>query len=180
MSRSIEALEEIDVVRSSMTGVDVFDENALIVLIVLDSFDALAEYRSQPAYQSMAQYIQPLGLYPDKMVQFNIEMPQGAPSPGSKQLLHGCQIDASTIDAAARTVIIDQMRELGRQDFVSAATAGIDLLAGDAISQVMFFDSAEGIHEYRQHPLFSELASSIGRGDLPSTSFSLELGDHPW
>ena len=56
---------------------DVFDANALIVLIVLDNHEALARYRTQPSYQSMAAYIQPLGLYPDKMVQFNIEIASG-------------------------------------------------------------------------------------------------------
>jgi hypothetical protein len=180
MSRCIEALEEIDVVRSSQTGPDAFDGNALIVLIVLDSLDALGHYRSQPAYQSMSQYIQPLGLYPDKMMQFNIEMPAGAPSLSPGLLLHGSQVDASKADDETRTEIIGQMRELGQGEFVRAATAGPDLLAANAISQAMFLDSVEGVREYREHSLFSAMESLIARSELPATSFSLELRTPPW
>jgi hypothetical protein len=182
MARQIEGLAEIDVVRSSTTGPDLFDDNALIVLIVLDNFDALTHYRSQPVYQTMAQYIQPLGLYPDKMVQFNIEMPQDARSlrPQSGLVLHGCQVGVTEIDDQARSEIVDQMRNFGQLDFVRAATAGLDLLAANAISQVTFLDSAEALSKCREHEWYTAVEASIAKASLPSVAFSLQLRDAPW
>src|SRR5580704_10533944 len=182
MARWIEQLDEIDVVRSSTTGTDLSDENALVVLIVLDSFDSLADYRSQPAYQSMAQYIQPLGLYPDKMMQFNIEMPEDAPSlrPRQEWLLHGCQVDVSKIDDGAKKELIDEMSELRQIELVRTATAGLDLLAPNAISLAMFLDNVDSLRECREHKLYSAMTASIAREDLPTVAFSLQLRSAPW
>ncbi|WP_375501604.1 hypothetical protein [uncultured Jatrophihabitans sp.] len=182
MRRSIEALEEIDVVRSSSTGADVHDANALIVLIVLDDFQSLTHYRSQPAYRAMAEYISPLGLYPDKMMQFNIEMPADAPAvaPHPTLLMHGCQVDAAKVGDDVRAELITLMMQLGRGDEVRTATAGHDLVATDAISQVVFLDSGEQLKQHVAKPAQSELDALVAREHLPRTQFSLELPRAPW
>jgi hypothetical protein len=182
MCHHIEALEEMDVCRSSTTGADVDDKNALIVLIVLDGFDALDHYRSQPLYKSMAEYIGPLGLYPDKMVQFNLEMPADAPSlsAGGGLVLHGCQVDASSTDDPGRAEIIERMHQLAQLEVVQAGTAGLDLLAADAISQAVFLDGVEALQRCRHDERYRAMTSSISSRQLPSVSFSLELRGAPW
>jgi len=182
MSRHIEGLQTMDVCRSSTTGPDVFDEDALVVLIVLDSFEVLQHYRSQPEYKSMAEYIGPLGLYPDKMVQFNIEMPVGAASlTGDHGLvLHGCQVDASEADEDARTEIVARMRDLGEIELVRAATEGPDLVASNMISQAMFLDGVDALQKCLEHERYSAMTSSIASRQLPKVSFSLKLRGAPW
>lgn len=182
MSESIEALVDIDVVRSSSTGADLFDDKALIVLIVLDSLEALARYRTQPAYQSMAAYIQPLGLYPDKMVQFNLEMSAGAPAlrPNPRLLLHGCQIDAAKADDRTRDELAVGLRDFGSSGAVRAGTAGPDLLATDALSQAFFFNSEDGLRRYRQQPSAVSVETVVAREQLPWTQFTLDLHTTPW
>jgi hypothetical protein len=182
MSRHIEQLEDMDVCRSSTAQPDVYDENALIVLIVLDSFDVLDHYRSEPLYESMAEYIGPLGLYPNKMVQFNIEMQVDAPALDARKglLLHGCQVDATGADEGARTEIIGRMDELGRMDLVRAATASRDLLAADAISQVLFVDGPEALRKCQEDERYATVGESISSRGLSSVSFSLELRGAPW
>jgi hypothetical protein len=182
MARRIEELEQIGVVRSVTTGPDVSDENVLIVLIVLMSVDVLESYRSQPVYRSMSEFIQPLGLYPAELVQFNLELPVEAPSlrPHQGLLLHGSKVDVSTIDEEARTEIIDRMLELEQIEFVRSATAGLDTFDANAITQVMVLDNVERFREYPEHQLCSAMASFIAAKKLPTVSFSLELGDPPW
>jgi hypothetical protein len=171
----------------------VFDDDAMIVLIVLDSLAQLEHYRAQPVHKALYDFFRPASpqeptgaqkpgaldlTVKDKrvtLVSFNIEMPTDAASPHADTLLfHGRKVDASSIDDQARIAIAERMRELGRSASALAAAAGPDVLDANAITQVLFLDSVDTARDDR------EKTTSVAGTELSTVPFTLVLSKPPW